>query len=752
MRRLLLIGLALVLLAGGALVLSPMLIPASVYKAEIAKAVERATGRAFRIDGAVKLAILPKVAASLEKASLANVDGGKAPAMAEIGRASVGLKLWPLLARKFEITSFVLEDAVIHLEVDQKGNPNWKFEGADKAESSESGTKSAKASEVSLGDVRLVNAHVTYDDAKSGATYDLSRIGAKLALPSLDSPLKIDGEATYKEQEVKLALKAGKARALLEGGETSLALDAMSALLNANFDGAGTFGAAPSFAGDTKIDSPSVRKLGRWLGRPISGSTGFGPLSVSGKAKYDDKTLTFANAQLHFDAIDAAGGLTADLSGALPRLTGHLSSPKLDLRPYTGGSDTATPVAAAGSAEAKDTQWSNEPIDASALRSFNARITLNADQVLLRNLKIGKSDVVATVDGGILTTDVKELGLYNGTAKGKLTVDGRKTPSSISSDMALSGLDLASFMADAAHSSRFEGIGNFDVDLKGSGHSQKELVENLGGATKIAFKNGAIKGIDIAKIAQIIQGLTGKATPGTQQASEGGVGVGESTKFVAMGADFAVASGVMRTSNFQLLNDILSLTGEGSINLVAQTIDFKITPGKNQKDGGLRIALKISGPLSHPNITPDASGMLKNELEKRLGASSPEELLQQILTGKKSTEPGKPDEPAPVQKLFDKFLGKKKAETPAPAPTQPAPAQPPASTPAAPQTETAPAPAPSSPLTEAAPPPSAPAEQPAAVPTAATPPPPEPTPAPTPQTSAEPATPAEAQPATSQPQ
>lgn len=743
MGRLLLIGLALVLLAGAALVLSPMLIPASVYKAEIAKAVEHATGRAFKIDGEVKLAILPKLSASLEKASLANVEGGKAPAIAEVGRASVGLKLWPLLSRKFEITSFLLEDAVIHLEVDKKGNPNWKFEGAGASDGSAGGTKSAGASEVSLGDVRLVNGRLTYDDAKSGASYDLSRIGAKLALPSLDSPLKIDGEATYREQAVKLTLKAGKARALIEGGETSLALDAKSALLNASFDGTGTFGAAPSFAGDTKLDTPSMRKLGRWLGKPISGSTGFGPLSISGKAKYDDKTLSFANAALRFDGIDATGGLTADLSGALPRLTGNLASPKLDLRPYTGGSDTAQPVAAAGSAEAKETQWSSEPIDASALRSFNARFTLNADQVLLRNLKIGNSDVVATVEGGVLTADVKELGLYNGKAKGKLIVDGRKTPSSISSDMSLAGLDLASFMADAAHSSRFEGIGNFDVDLKGSGHSQKELVENLGGATKISFKNGAIKGIDLVKIAQIIQGLTGKTDPNQQQAS-GGVGVGESTKFVAMGADFAVAGGIMRTSNFQLLNDVLSLTGEGSINLVAQTIDFKIMPGKNQKDGGLRIALKITGPLSQPKIAPDASGMLKNELEKRLGTSSPEELLQQILTGKKSSEPGKPDEPAPVQKLFDKILGgKKKSETPAPAPAppgQPAPAQ----APSAPQTETAPAPAPGAPQTEAPPAASTPAEPPAAAQPA-----PEPAPAPAPQSAAEPA---EAPAATSQPQ
>src|SRR5450432_1325162 len=119
MRRWIVIGvLAVLVLAGAAVFVGPMLIPASVYKSEISKAVEKATGRTFKIDGSVHLSILPSLKAVVEKASLSNAAGGKAQDMAEVGKLSVGLKLIPLLSRHFEISSFVLEDAVIHLESD----------------------------------------------------------------------------------------------------------------------------------------------------------------------------------------------------------------------------------------------------------------------------------------------------------------------------------------------------------------------------------------------------------------------------------------------------------------------------------------------------------------------------------------------------------------------------------------------------------------------------------------------------------
>lgn len=664
MRRLIVIGLVVVLALGAvAVFIGPMLIPAEVYKAEISKAVEKATGRSFKIAGGVHLAVFPGIKAVVEKASLGNAPGGKADTMAEIGRMSVGLKLFPLLSRHFEISSFVLEDAVIHFETDANGKPNWKFDTA-KAETADSGAKGAQqVKEVSLGDVRVVNGLVTYDNAKTGARYELSRITASLGLPNLDSPFKLSGKATYKEQELNLTATAAKARALIEGGTTELSADVKSALLNAAFNGTGTFGDKLALEGDTKLDSPSVRKLAGWLGKPISGDTGFGALTVAGKAVLEGQHLAFNDAKLHFDEIDATGSLAADLSGARPNITGNLASPKLDLRPYTGGSDKAAPASAVKSDVAG---WSNEPIDASALRSFDAALDLTADAIYLRDIKIDKSDVAVTVAGGILTANLKQLGLYSGNAKGKLVVDGRQTPATISTDLNMAGLDLTSFMKDAAKTDRFEGTGNFDFNLKGSGHSQAELVSNLGGSTKINFTNGAIKGIDLAKIASIISSLTGKtSTSSTADGQTGSTGqaattdqgqsAGDSTKFVALGANFAVTNGIMRTSDFSMINDLISLSGGGSIDLVHMTIDFRLTPGTNQKNGGIRIALRITGPLGHPKISPDASGMIQNEIQKRLGDNPAATILDKLLNKGDKTPDGQ-TQPAPKKNLLDELL------------------------------------------------------------------------------------------------
>ena len=60
-----------------------------------------------------------------------------------------------------------------------------------------------------------------------------------------------------------------------------------------------------------------------------------------------------------------------------------------------------------------------------------------------------------------------------------------------------------------------------------------------------------------------------------------------------------------------MINDLVSLSGSGSISLPAQTIDFRVDPGKSQTDGGLKVALLIKGPLAKPKIIPDFTGLIE---------------------------------------------------------------------------------------------------------------------------------------------
>ncbi|MFZ1990278.1 MAG: AsmA family protein, partial [Alphaproteobacteria bacterium] len=299
--RYVLIGLGiLVVLLVAAVLIGPSLIPASVYRDQIAQAVEQATGRSFKIEGDVSLSIFSTVKAKVEKASLGNMPGGVAPNMAEIGRLDVGLKLLPLLAHRAEITSFVLNDAVIHLEVDKDGKANWDFAKTKQPEQAQAPSASNPLSELSLGDVRLVNGLVTYEDLKTGDKKELKNIDAKIELPNLDSPLKIDGNLTYNAQQLHLTFELTKPRAVMQKGTSALSVNVSGTPLNASVQGDATFGDQMTFVGDTKLDVPSVRKLSAWVGNPMSGSKGFGPMSIAGHVSFAGDTFAFDNADLKF--------------------------------------------------------------------------------------------------------------------------------------------------------------------------------------------------------------------------------------------------------------------------------------------------------------------------------------------------------------------------------------------------------------------------------------------------------------------
>ncbi|UPY36229.1 AsmA family protein [Sediminicoccus sp. KRV36] len=123
MKRAGLLGLALllalpVLALGGVL----LFLDADAFRPRLAEAVQRATGREFRIEGPLRLtpALTPTLAA--DGLVLANSPGGSAAEMLRIGHAELRLALWPLLTGRIEVASLRLEGGRLLLE-----RENWRF-------------------------------------------------------------------------------------------------------------------------------------------------------------------------------------------------------------------------------------------------------------------------------------------------------------------------------------------------------------------------------------------------------------------------------------------------------------------------------------------------------------------------------------------------------------------------------------------------------------------------------------------------
>jgi len=59
--------------------------------------------------------------------TLANVPGGRAAVMVEVGDIDLSVKLLPLFTGHIALDKIMLDQPTIALEVDKDGNPNWKF-------------------------------------------------------------------------------------------------------------------------------------------------------------------------------------------------------------------------------------------------------------------------------------------------------------------------------------------------------------------------------------------------------------------------------------------------------------------------------------------------------------------------------------------------------------------------------------------------------------------------------------------------
>jgi AsmA protein len=256
--------------------------------------------------------------------------------------------------------------------------------------------------------------------------------------------------------------------------------------------------------------------------------------------------------------------------------------------------------------------WSAAKVDYTALRKANAKLKLTAKQLIYANFKMNPGTVQATLTGGKLHAELPNLKLYNGTGAALLAVDASKQTPAQRLKLSLAKFDAYPFLRDATGFQNIEGTGTITFDLAASGASPQAMVSTLNGHARLDFANGAIRGINIAKT---VRSLSTATLSGWQAAAT------EKTDFASLGASFQVANGQAQTKDLQLAGPLVRMTGAGSVNLPARTLQFRVDPkivaslegqGGKRDLQGLGVPVIISGPWASPRIYPDIKGILEN--------------------------------------------------------------------------------------------------------------------------------------------
>jgi AsmA protein len=372
----------------------------------------------------------------------------------------------------------------------------------------------------------------------------------------------------------------------------------------------------------------------------LKGQINGNPYTSEGTAILATTPLTL-NASARFDSLD--------LNRLLPP------------SPAGAASGPGTPAAPAG----------DKPVDLSALRSLQGKFDLRVGQFAYQTYRVSDLLLAATLEGGMLRVSQLSGMAWGGSFVANAFADARASRVAVSGNA--SGINVNALLKDVAQKDVLEGTGRVVLDVDSAGRSVNELKSRLQGKAALQLRDGAIKGVNLAKSLRQAKATLGlKTTDERQKASQT-----EKTDFSELTGSFVIANGVARNNDLDMKSPFLRLGGDGALDIGRGQIDYtaratvaSTTKGQDGADlaalKGLTIPVHLTGPFEAMDWrirwSAIAAQALKTEVGGRLEAQAKDKLRDKLgLPGAANPASGAGSSPsledAAKDRLKEKFKG-----------------------------------------------------------------------------------------------
>ncbi len=636
MRLIFSILMGIVLIAAAIVFIGPLFISTEEVRNQIFAQVEATTGYRLRVSGPVDITLFPSLELVAEDVGVAQPATGSEAEFATAKTLRFGLMLRGLLDGKMRMTEVTLIDPVIAVPkpvatvTTQQAPP---ADGAARAPAGGGGTATVaeKLKNLSLDKLVIKNGTVIFPPSGETQGKRIEKLDLDAALPAYDEPLSFDTRAVVDGKAIQAKGSIGNFGHFLDGAPApvSLAVEAPGMLdAPASLKGTAsykndvlTFSQFSAKSGDKTLSGTAVYKDDTVTLSQFTATVGRD--SFAGNAVYKDDLVTVNPLRANVRGTVFSGSVQANLANKVPYVLAALATKTLDVNALTGtpkskpggGGGGGGAGGGGGGSKTAGAGWSNEKIDFSPLRLVNGKVNLNAEQLIYDDIKISPITVEAALNGGKLNATLSKFKLYGGSGDAAITVDASgKTPAQ-RVKLSLAKFDGYTFLKDAAGFQNLEGRGTINLDLSGSGASQRAIVSALNGKADVEFTNGAIRGVNIAKM---IRNLGTGIVEGWQG------GEAEKTDFASLGASFKIAKGQASTQDLHLSGPLVRMTGAGTVDLPGKRLNLKVDPqlvaslegqGGTSDLQGLGVPVMIVGPWAKPKIYPDIKGILENPAE-----------------------------------------------------------------------------------------------------------------------------------------
>ena len=630
-----------------AIILIPMFYPVQKYKPEIEKKVAEATGRPFTLGGDLDISIFPWVGVSLSDLHLGNPPGFKEKDFVNVEAFEVRVKVLPLLSRKIEVKRFIMKRPQITLVKRKDGVGNWQGLGKSSKDKESLKTKKvgkepaekSRAEEspikgLIIGEFAITDGRVLYIDQANNTQKEVSDFNLHLDDVSPDRPIKLNLSAKLDNQPIEIQGRVGPTG--LDPAKGTIPIDlAIKAFDEINLQLKGKVKDAASarqFDFALQISPFSPKKTMKALGQEFPVKTSdpkvLEKVALKANLKGNDKHVAISNGLLELDQSKIDFALKAK-EFEKPNLTFNLNLDKIDLDRYL------PPPSKEKMAEKEDkdqVKKVKKKTDYTPLRKLVVNGEIKIGQLKAKGAKVNDIYMKIAGQGGLIHLDPLKMNLYQGTLSSTGLLDVRQDEPKTSINLQANGIQADPLVNDLLKKDIIEGTLESKIALKIKGDDADTIKPSLNGNGSLIFRDGAIKGIDLAGMVRNVKATFGLAEKPKERPK---------TDFAEFSIPFTMTNGVFNTKDTNLISPLLRIKADGKANLVSEALDFRVEPKfvatlKGQGDEaarrGVTVPVLVSGTFQAPKFRPDLEGMIKGTL------SSPSKLKDAILGPSKEGE------------------------------------------------------------------------------------------------------------------
>jgi len=677
-----LVALVVVLIVAAVIVL-PMFVDPNDYKEEIVKVVKDQTGRDLQIEQDLKLSVFPWVGVETGGVSLSNAQGFGDKPFAQINELGLRVKLLPLLGKRIEVDTLVLNGLNLNLARDKSGVSNWDDLAGKEEVKAQEPTQEKQASgpvAFKVEGVQLEDANITWVDEQAGQEYQLKdvRLVTGTLSPGVDVPVKaglslsssapkldLDAELRaevnanddfdrYLISGLQLNLE-GKGEGLPKGGMqlqagadidinlaegvvdiTGLKVDGPEVELTGQVS-LSEMNTSPRVNGNLVLAQTNVKRLAALFGSQLETADADALTKVSAdiKLQQQGKVLKIDPLTVRLDDSTAKGFFhVLDPEG--PVLRGKIDIDELNVDRYL-------PPAGEEQQASKPEEKNAETDPFEPLRKLDLEAEAGIGKLTVNKLNMQQVTVKVVNKKGVLTVKPMGAKLYGGEFTGATVINAAGKTPKIHAKKDLVGINIGPLLKDLTGQDRLLGKGEVRLDLRTVGVSEQEINRSLSGSASLKFADGAYKGVNLA---QLIRGAGGLLGGGAEK----GTGEEARTDFTSLSASADIKNGLITNKDLEAKSPLLRVSGNGQADLKSGSMDYLVTtelvPSLEGQGGetadklsGVPIPVRIKGPFTDLSYTPDLEGVLKAQAEKQLESKKEEvkakvqEKLQDKLKG-----------------------------------------------------------------------------------------------------------------------